>query len=69
MLIDQTSFAKFALKGPDALAALTKELEVEGSIIIRPDSSLRPGTRLVRAFNTMSYMTFAREAAPAAGAG
>ena len=30
------------------LAALTKELEVKGSIVITPDSSLRPGTRLVR---------------------
>ena len=30
------------------LDALTKELEVKGSIVITPDSSLRPGTRLVR---------------------
>jgi hypothetical protein len=30
------------------LAALTKELEVKGSIVITPDSSLRPGARLVR---------------------
>src|SRR5438045_1767963 len=30
------------------LAALTKELEGKGSIVITPDSSLRPGTRLVR---------------------
>jgi Protein of unknown function (DUF2924) len=30
------------------LAALTKELKAKGSIVITPDSSLRPGTRLVR---------------------
>jgi Protein of unknown function (DUF2924) len=30
------------------LAALTKELEREGSIVVTPDISLRPGTRLVR---------------------
>ena len=30
------------------LDALTKKLEVKGSIVITPDSSLRPGARLVR---------------------
>jgi hypothetical protein len=30
------------------LEALTKELEVKGSIVVTPDTSLRPGTRLVR---------------------
>jgi hypothetical protein len=30
------------------LDALTKELETKGRIVITPDSSLRPGTRLVR---------------------
>ena len=30
------------------LDALTKELQVKGSIVVTPDASLRPGTRLVR---------------------
>ena len=30
------------------LDALTKELEVKGSIVVTPDTSVRPGTRLVR---------------------
>jgi hypothetical protein len=37
------------------LAALAKELEVKGSIVITPDASLRPGTRLVREWRSRTH--------------
>jgi hypothetical protein len=43
------------------LDALTKELEVKGSIVITPDSSLRPGTRLVREWRGRTHTVVVTE--------
>jgi hypothetical protein len=43
------------------LDALTKELEVKGSIVITPDSSLRPGTRLVREWRGRTHTVVTTE--------
>jgi hypothetical protein len=43
------------------LDALTKELEAKGSIVITPDSSLRPGTRLVREWGGRTHTVVVSE--------
>jgi hypothetical protein len=43
------------------LDALTKELEVKGSIVITPDSTLRPGTRLVREWRGRTHTVVVTE--------
>ena len=43
------------------LDALTKELEVKGSIVITSDSSLRPGTRLVREWRGRTHTVVVTE--------
>jgi hypothetical protein len=43
------------------LDALTKELQVKGNIVITPDSSLRPGTRLVREWRGRTHMVVVKE--------
>ena len=43
------------------LDALTKEQEVKGSIVITPDSSLRPGTRLVREWRGRTHTVVVME--------
>jgi DUF2924 family protein len=43
------------------LDALTKELEIKGSIVITPDSSLRPGTRLVREWRGRTHTVVVTE--------
>jgi hypothetical protein len=43
------------------LAALTKELERKGSIVVTPDTSLRPGTRLVREWRGRTHTVVVTE--------
>jgi hypothetical protein len=43
------------------LAALTKELKVKGSIVITPELSLRPGTRLVREWRGRTHTVVVTE--------
>jgi hypothetical protein len=43
------------------LDALTKELEVKGSIVVTPDTSLRPGTRLVREWRGRTHTVIVTE--------
>jgi hypothetical protein len=43
------------------LDALTKELEIKGSIIVTPDASLRPGTRLVREWRGRTHTVIVTE--------
>jgi hypothetical protein len=43
------------------LDALTKELEVKGSIVITPDASHRPGTRLVREWRGRTHTVVVTE--------
>src|SRR5258708_17331369 len=43
------------------LDALTKELEVKGSIVITPDASLRSGTRLVREWRGRTHTVVVTE--------
>ena len=43
------------------LAALTRELERKGSIVVTPDSCLRPGTRLVREWRGRTHTVVVTE--------
>ncbi len=43
------------------LDALTKELKGKGSIVVTPDKSLRPGTRLVREWRGKTHMVLVTE--------
>ena len=43
------------------LDALTKELRVKGSIVITPDKSVRPGTRLVREWRGRTHTVVVTE--------
>jgi Protein of unknown function (DUF2924) len=43
------------------LAALTKELRVKGSIVVTPDKSVRPGTRLVREWRGRTHTVVVTE--------
>ena len=43
------------------LNALTKELKVKGSIVVTPDLSLRPGTRLVREWRGRTHTVVVTE--------
>ena len=43
------------------LDALTKELEAKGSIVITPDSSVRPGMRLIREWRGRAHTVVATE--------
>jgi hypothetical protein len=43
------------------LDALTKELKVKGSIVVTPDLSLRPGTRLVREWRGRTHTVVTTE--------
>ncbi len=43
------------------LDALTKDLQVKGNIVITPDASLRPGTRLVREWRGRTHMVVVKE--------
>jgi hypothetical protein len=43
------------------LDALTKELQVKGNIVITPNASLRPGTRLVREWRGRTHMVVVKE--------
>jgi hypothetical protein len=59
--IQELAYGGLSKASQRKLDALTKELQAKGNIVITPDASLRPGTRLVREWRGRTHTVVVKE--------